>query len=131
MSMMAYCVPNAWNIWIVNKGKAAKPVRTKVSPADQANPSPKGLVTPDSPAAKELRMAELAAIALAATGRNASTRSGRARPSQFRIQHPGMRAKRRPDLHKKTLWKDQSMPMPNGTVAICRSGAAEGKQAVS
>lgn len=67
MSMMAYCVPNAWNIWIVNKGKAA---------------------------AKELRMAELAAIALAATGRNASTR------------------------YKKTLWKDQSMPMPNGTVAI-------------
>lgn len=46
--MSEYCVPSAWNICSVKSGKAA---------------------------AKELRMAEFAAIALAATGRKASTRS--------------------------------------------------------
>lgn len=58
VNMSEYCVPSAWNICSVKSGKAA---------------------------AKELRMAEFAAIALAATGRKASTRSvGRGVVSEWR-----------------------------------------------
>lgn len=124
-SINAYCVPRALNIWaakrrkcrcrirsqrflcsLVNKGK---PVEEHDQPRKGENRKEGG----DAPAAKELRKAELAAIALACEGGSSVTTT---RGESEELTATGRKASTR---YTNTAWKLHTIPTPKGMVAIC------------